>query len=189
MANTRPATEETDMNQPPVTEGPRYRVVEVRFAGDVLEEVRGELEAAAAAVRGQAYEPRRKLTLRSRVVEAYENLGYADVNAEVEQLAGAGAGDVILEARVRSGPRVRVVGIEVEGNEEARSSFIRSRVAFEPGDLYSADAKRRSFRNLYRTGLFSRVDLRLEETSDPSARSLVVAVAELPSQELYLEPG
>lgn len=172
-----------------VKEGPRYRVVEVRYEGDVLEEVRGELKAAAETLRGKSYVPRRKLTLRSLVTEAYENLGYADANVSVENLQGAEAGDVILEARVRSGPRVRVTEIQVEGNEQANESFIRHRLAFEPGDWYSAEAQRRSFRNLYRTGLFSKVDLHLEETPDPEARTLVVTVAELPSQELYLEPG
>jgi outer membrane protein assembly complex protein YaeT len=79
--------------------------------------------------------------------------------------------------------------IQVRGNIKTKPDFIRRRVNFKPGDRYSLTGKRDSFRALYRTGLFSKVNLVLEDQGRPGERSLVVSVVEGPSREFYIEPG
>ncbi|MFU8857254.1 MAG: outer membrane protein assembly factor BamA [Deferrisomatales bacterium] len=190
-----------------VAEGPRHTVRDVAFRGEVLAEAEGALKGAAAELVGQVYVPRRRLTLQSRVLEIYGDLGYPDVRAEVAVTPGPGPGDRLLAAEIASGPRVAVESVEVRGNDKTRSSFLRNRLALAPGDPYSQEKMRTSFRNLYRTGLFRRVDLGLEATGGPDdphgaaedreaahadgveGRTLVLDVEEAPSLELYLEPG
>lgn len=190
-----------------ISEGPRHTVREVAFRGEVLPEAEGALGNAAAELVGQVYVPRRRLTLQSRILEIYGNLGYPDVRAEVVGTPGPGPGDQVLTAEIASGPRVIVASMELRGNEKTRGTFLRNRLAFAPGDLYTQEKMRTSFRNLYRTGLFRRVGLDLEApvgtdgADDPAGddeaaeadrlegRTLVLEVEEAPSIELWLEPG
>lgn len=171
-----------------IEEGTRYVIHEVVFGGDVLPGAKSHLDQLGSELTGRSYFPRRKLRLRSGVLEIYGNLGYPDATAEVEEQIGQG-GQVVLKAQVVSGPLVTISGIAVEGNERTRERFIRRRVAFRPGDPYSLDKKRKSFRELYRTGIFSRVFMTLQDGAETAKRELVVEVEEAPSKELYLEPG
>ncbi|MHB8763649.1 MAG: BamA/OMP85 family outer membrane protein [Deferrisomatales bacterium] len=171
-----------------VNEGLRYRVVGVELPADLLPEVRPALEAAAAEVVGKPYFPRRKLVLRSRAAEAFADLGYPDARVEVAETPGAAPGDVALQVAAESGPQVRVTGVDVLGATKTDPEFIRRRLTLAPGDLYRLEERRRSFRALYRTGLFTVVDLELAPGAEPERR-LVVRVEEAPSRELFLEPG
>ncbi|MEW6488297.1 MAG: outer membrane protein assembly factor BamA [Thermodesulfobacteriota bacterium] len=175
-----------------IQEGPRHVVRDVAFQGEVLAEAEGALGEAAAQFLGQVYVPRVRLTLQSRILEIYANRGYPEVRAEVTVSPGAAPGDQLLAARIASGPRVTVAAVEVQGNRKTRGAFLRNRLAFSPGDPYSQEKLRTSFRNLYRTGLFRQVDLELREIEgpgEPGDRALVLAVEEAPSIELWLEPG
>lgn len=175
-----------------IQEGSRHVVRDVTFRGEVLPEAEGALREAAREFLGQVYVPRSRLTLQSRILEIYANRGYPEVRAEVTVSPGAAPGDQVLAAQITSGPRVTVAAVEVRGNEKTRGAFLRNRLALSPGDVYSQDKLRTSFRNLYRTGLFRQVDLDLREVEgagDPGARALVLEVEEAPSIELWLEPG
>ena len=57
------------------------------------------------------------------------------------------------------------------------------------GEYYNLALQKASFRDLYRTGIFSKVDFELEKTEDPAQRVLVVTVAETRAKEVFFEPG
>ncbi|MCA8981755.1 MAG: outer membrane protein assembly factor BamA [Planctomycetes bacterium] len=136
---------------------------------------------------GQAYFPRVVFQVRAAVVEHYARRGYPDVEAEVLEQPSGTSGQMRLSVDAQPGTVVRVRQVLVEGNEETRSSFIRSRVALKEGDVYDRELERRSFQELYRTGLFRVVRINLVGEGD--SRDLVVTVEELNSLELYFEPG
>jgi outer membrane protein insertion porin family len=96
---------------------------------------------------------------------------------------------VLLEAVIDSGPRILISEIVISGNHKTRDSFIRNRLLMEPGDLYLVSDERQSFRRLYQTGLFSRVNISLQEGPDEEHRVLHVQVEELPTRELSVEAG
>jgi outer membrane protein assembly complex protein YaeT len=96
---------------------------------------------------------------------------------------------MLLEATIASGEQFTISDIQVRGEIKTKPDFIRRRIKFEPGDRYSLKGERESFRALYRTGLFSKVDLLLEDQGRPAERTLVVSVTEGPSREVYIEPG
>ena len=95
----------------------------------------------------------------------------------------------MLESKISSGPRVTITAIEVRGNERTRPDFIRNRMRLKPGDRYNLALQKKSFRDLYRTGIFSKVDFELEKTGNPAKRVLIVIVAETRAKELFFEPG
>lgn len=166
-----------------ISEGIRQLIDGIDYSGDILPEIRQELDKAAAELNGSPYFPRRRLTLRHRIQELYSNLGYARATITVQERHDE-SGLVRLTVTVNKGEQVRVTAISVTGNERTRETFIRSRLTLAEQDIYSQAARRESFRALYRTGLFSRVTITLQDDN-----SLQVEVTEKPAIEVFVEPG
>jgi outer membrane protein insertion porin family len=172
-----------------ISEGAQYLIREVRFEGDVYPETRGPLADARGQMVGKPYNQRQNLELSSNITEIYGNLGYPDVRVDVSQKQLEEPSQVLLEAQIDSGPRIRISEIVISGNRDTRASFIRSRLAVEPGEYYSIADQRQSFRRLYQSRLFSRVNLFLAPGPDEEHRILHVEVEELLSRELSVEAG
>jgi outer membrane protein insertion porin family len=140
---------------------------------------------------GRALTPEALQTVRARLIELYEGAGFPDVRVEDGVLVNvdpASPGSVELAIGLEPGERVRIGRIQVRGNQRTRESRIRAALSLSEGERWSGRALRESFRELSRSGLFARIDLRLEPTTGP-VRDLVVEVEEVPSREFYLEPG
>jgi len=172
-----------------IREGPQYTLKEVVFEGDVLPATEGALSELSAELRKGPYVTRKELILRSRIREIYGNMGYPDTRVEVVQKKDGLTGGVFLNAKISSGEPVRISAIAVSGNLRTRDSFIRSRLRLHPGDTYAASKERKSFDELYGTGLFTRVDLALRDRGVPGERELAVDLEEAPSLEFFFEPG
>ena len=172
-----------------IDEGIRYAIHDILFAGDVTTVAKDSLENLRQELIGKPYFRRRNQFLRSRLEEIYGNLGYPRAAVEIREQQGGEAGMVVLTAEITGGPRVTISEILIRGNEKIREKFIRSRLLLKPGDQFNLDLQKKSFRKLYQTGLFSKVDLRLEERKGTDGWPLVVAVEEAPAKELYVEPG
>jgi len=172
-----------------IAEGMRYTINDIVFSGDIIPDLDSELRGIKKTLLGKPYFARRKLLLWSRLKEAYDNIGFADSDIDVRKMYSKEAGKVILEASITSGKQIRISGVVVSGNDRTRSSFIRNRLQLQAGDIYSNEKKRESFRNLFDTGLFSKIEIGLSPPTENGARNLEVTVNELPSREVYLEPG
>lgn len=172
-----------------VHEGERHIVREVALTGDRPAEAAGELEALVSEFTGRPYSPRLKSRLGLRIEEILADRGYADAAAAVEERSAGEPGAVRLAAAIEAGPLVTVSEVIVRGDRRTAADFIRRRVKLAPGDRTSREKEQESFRELYRTGLFSRVRVALGGEPGAPARPLLVEVEEAPSRELYLEPG
>jgi outer membrane protein insertion porin family len=173
----------------PIHEGTRYVIKEVTFAGDITPGAEKALQGARSELIGKSYFSRRKLILRSRVLDTYGNLGYPDARVEVAERVPGPRGDTTLAVTVSSGPLVTISGVEVRGNERTRTSFIEEHLRLRPGDRYDAAKIQESFGELYKTGLFSRVNLDLVRTDAGDRRILRVTVTESMAKEVSVEPG
>ena len=140
-----------------------------------------------AAYLGQPFFERRGLELGNRVTAAFAAQGYPDAAVAVREEPGATPGDVVLRVSVASGPRVRISRVDVVGNSKTRAGFIRSRIPIRPGDWFNAEKLQESFRELYRTGIFSRVSHTLE--GEGAERVLRVTVEEVPAREVSAAIG
>jgi outer membrane protein insertion porin family len=172
-----------------IHEGIRYTVHRIEFSGDVPPEVQKDLDKLRQDLIGKPYFNRRRLILQSGILEIYGNFGYPDATVEIERRSAGEPGQVVLDAAIKSGLQITIAAVEIRGNQRTRASFIRRRILLKPGEIYNLSLQKQSFRDLYRTGIFSKVDFRLKKTDDPAKRVLVVEVEEAHAKELFFEPG
>lgn len=180
-----------------VRAGPRYVVQGVLVEG-VPEEESAVIGPLLEQSLGRPFTPRLAFEMRNRVLEWYGDRGHAEVRAEVERDLDPIGGRVLLRYQVTPGPRIQIADVRIEGNRKTRRSVIEGRLRLGPGDPFHRARMRASFARLYQTGLFERVSLELEEpeANQPDdlppgveLRDMEVKLEELPSQELFLEPG
>jgi len=172
-----------------IYEGAKYIINEVALSGDLIPELEPELEKIRKDFRGKAYYIRRKLLLRTELEEVYDRIGYAEADIEIATEFQVETGRTILHAAITSGEKARIRDVVITGNIRTREAFIRQRLQLKPGDIYSNNKKTESFRNLFDSGLFSKVEILLLPADEDGGRDLEVQVEELPSREYYLEPG
>jgi outer membrane protein assembly complex protein YaeT len=172
-----------------IQEGIPYTIQGIDTSGDGIEGAREDLDQIRRKLIQQPYFNRQRLLLQTRILEVCGNYGYPDAVVEIDRQAGPEPGQVILKANISSGPRVSIAAVEIRGNERTRPNFIRNRMRLKSGDRYNLALQKDSFRDLYRTGVFSKVDFELKKTEDPAKRVLVVIVEENRAKELFFEPG
>lgn len=172
-----------------ITEGTRYVIKEIRTILAPGAKPADCSPTLCTELIDQPYYRRKKALLRSALVSSYRNRGYAWAAVDVAETDGSHPGDIILTATITPGPQVRIDGIVIKGNTKTREAFIRSRIQLRPESLYSEEKERDSFQELYRTGLFSTIDMDLEPAAEHDRATLVVTVTEASLTELYIEPG
>ncbi len=169
-----------------VHEGPCFRVAAIRFDGNQsLRQT--DLETLTAGMVGKPFFPRQAFDLGQRVSAAYADRGYAGNRVVVERALDRNTGAVNLQVVIDEGPLVEIGEVRIVGELRTREDFILQRLALLPGARYDRRLEQKSFRQLYRTGLFRRVDLSL--TGDGAVRDLQVELEEGMHKELTLEPG
>jgi outer membrane protein insertion porin family len=172
-----------------IEEGIRYALHDIRLRGDLIPAAEDILKKSRQELIGQPYFNRRRLILSSRLIESYGNLGYPNAQIDVREDQGAEPGMVVLDAVITKGPQVTISEIIIRGNEKTKPEFIHNRLLLKPGDRFDLKLQQKGFRELYKTGLFSKVDLHLEKQENTDKWPFVVEVTEAPGKELYFEPG
>ncbi|MDF1613877.1 BamA/OMP85 family outer membrane protein [Desulfurivibrio dismutans] len=197
-----------------IDEGERWLIAGIELDRSPPDPATAEIDRALAAAKDELldrpYFTRRKLVLRSHLLEAFHATGYPEARVQIHDQTGDVPGEIFLLAETASGPRVIIEEVEISGNRRTRDSFINRRLLLSPGELYNERHRRESFQELYRSGLFNRIDFELlpmdEEESapvliptDPAAppdpatttvrRRLLVEVDEADSRELFLAGG
>jgi len=172
-----------------IEEGAKYIIHEVVLSGDLIPELASELERIKKDFIGKFYYVRRRLMLRSNLEEAYDAIGYADAKFEIEEVQLDEPGRISLQSKITSGQKVRIAEVVISGNASTREHFIRNRMELKPGDIYTNAKRRESFRQLFDSGLFAKITMELTPPEQGSSRNLEVTVEELPTREVYVEPG
>ncbi len=169
-----------------IREGVQYKIRRVEFEG--VEQVPlADLEAAVEPLRGLPFFPRRAYDVRTAAISVYGNAGFPDAAIEVEERRNEQTGAVRLTLRVVEGPQVSIGGLRISGNERTTERFVRERMKLRKGDLYSQKKEHASFRSMFETGLFARIDFQLE--GEGEERMLGVQVEEAKAKEFMIEPG
>jgi outer membrane protein assembly complex protein YaeT len=172
-----------------IEEGVKYFIHEVVLRGDIIDELAADLEKIKNEFESRPYFVRRKLLLRASLEEAYDSIGYADAEFEINVVKMDEPGKVKLTADIKSGEIVRIGEIVISGNTKTRDSFIRHRVQFKAGDIYTNAKRRESFRKLFDSGLFTRIFIELTPSNLEGSRDIDVRVEEFHTREYYVEPG
>ncbi|ADH86807.1 BamA/OMP85 family outer membrane protein [Desulfurivibrio alkaliphilus] len=184
-----------------IDEGERWLIVAIELdqppPAPAADAIARALATAEAELLSKPYFTRRKLVLRSHLLEAFHETGYPEAQVLIRDLTGDMPGEITLRAEITSGPLVIIEEIEVSGHRRTSTRFINRRLHLTPGEVYNERQRRDSFQELYRSGLFSRIDFQLlpleevdeTEEEEESTRRLLVEVEEADSRELFLAGG
>jgi len=141
-----------------LTEGPVYRLGDVKFSGDLIVPER-ELRELVAMNPGDTFSREKVIESVKRITDRLSNDGYSFANVNPVP-------DVDREKRVASftffvdpGRRVYVRRVNIVGNNRSQDAVIRRELRQLEGAWYSLDKIARSKERLQRTGYFSEVNI------------------------------
>lgn len=161
----------------PIREGPRQRVVSLSFENVQALDV-GELKKNLPLKEREGFHPVLLESTLDAIRAEYGARGYiqAQVSARQDWNPDHTLVDVIVQ--VLEGPRQVADRIIVRGNERTEGEVIRRSLDLHQGDPISDIKLLEVERNLYRLGIFSRVDVELISALDTTERDVLVRVEE-----------
>jgi outer membrane protein insertion porin family len=141
-----------------ISEGPVYRVGEVKFSGDLIVS-EAELRQIVNVKQGDVFSREKVVDATKRVTDRLGNDGYSFANVNPVP-------DLNRETRVAGftffvdpGRRVYVRRISVQGNQKTQDEVIRRELRQLESSWYSLEKIARSKERLQRTGYFSDVNV------------------------------
>lgn len=172
----------------PITEGERFKVGKLDFAGDDTmekDEVREEL-----ALSKDEWFNRSHLTSDvERVTRRYSDRGFAFAQVEPQTRTNEADKSVDVTFDVVRGPLEFVRHVNVSGNTRTVDRVIRREVQLVEGQLYSARSIRNTKSRLDSLGFFEEVTLEEKRTDQPDQLDLDVGVVEKPTGSLSFGAG
>lgn len=175
-----------------IEEGPRYLVGPITIEGDLVfltTAPESELSKLLDKYRGEPYTPTQLQNMRRAVVYYYKQRGYFKIDiAAAADPAQAIDGQVPVTLIVDSGALYRFDGIETKGLERLRESFMQRRFGKLTGEIYDPEKVNKIFRDLMRTGLFTRLQVYQNAVEGNEVR-LSLVVQEAKAKELGFSVG
>lgn len=144
----------------PIREGPRQRVVRLEFQG-VESLDAGGLRRTLPLKEGGGFHPVLLENTLDQIRAQYAAQGYAQAQVSARQDWNPDHTLVDVMIEVLEGPRQVVDRIIVRGIERTKSEVVRRTLDLDPGEPISGVKLLETERNLYRLGIFSRVDVEL----------------------------
>jgi outer membrane protein insertion porin family len=162
----------------PIKEGRRQRVVNLRFEGvDSLD--LAKLRPSLALQEGGPFHPTLLDATLDTLRAAYASAGYPQAQASAREDWNPDHTLVDVTLDVLEGARRLADRVIVRGNRDTRDDVIRRTLDLDHGDPISDTRLLEVERNLYRLGIFSRVEVRLVPAGlDASERDVLVRVEE-----------
>nr|MDE5833578.1 outer membrane protein assembly factor BamA [Desulfovibrio sp.] len=165
-----------------VHEGPRYKVRDVKFGGDLIDDEAALLEVVEMDnwKDNNDYfsitvmqEDTKKLT------DYYTDYGYAFAEVDTKVMkADDGSNEVDVGYLINKKQKVFIRRLSVEGNTKTRDNVILREMRLGDGDMYEGAKLRRSAERLNRLRYFSAVDMDLVPTENEDEVDLKVKVKE-----------
>ena len=172
-----------------VTEGPQYRVSDVKLAGQMLVP-EAELRKLITLEPGEVFERDRLTESTKKIGDRLGNDGYAFANVNAVPELDKEKSTVAFTLFVDPGRRVYVNRINVAGNTRTRDEVVRREIRQMEGAYYDAEKINRSRDRLNRLGYFNEVNI--ETPSVPGTTDQVdvnVSVAEKSTGNIMLGAG
>jgi outer membrane protein insertion porin family len=148
-----------------VTEGERYDIGKIDFAGDLVVP-KEELAALMKSGTGRHFSRTELGQDIQAITDVYYDRGYAYANINPVTAVNADAKTVDLTFDVQKGPQVTIERIDIIGNTKTRDKVIRREMRVYEGELYSGTGVRRSKERVTALGFFETVEV----TQRPGSR-------------------
>jgi outer membrane protein insertion porin family len=161
----------------PVTEGPQTIVTEVAIEGN---EKFGKAKLPQIQIaRGKPLNPQQYHEDVVALQSFYADRGYTEVQVSPRIELSDDKTEAKVTYVMAEGPRVTVDQVIVRGNTYTKDSVILRRSNLDPGDPFSYTSVLEAQRELYRLGIFQRVEVQPEQVgTSVSDRDVVVSVEE-----------
>ncbi|HEX7972290.1 MAG TPA: outer membrane protein assembly factor BamA [Thiobacillus sp.] len=172
-----------------VTEGPQYRVSDVKLAGQMLVP-EAELQKLITLKPGEVFARDRLTETTKAIGDRLGNDGYAFANVNAVPELDKDKRTVAFTLFVDPGRRVYVNRVNVAGNTKTRDEVVRREIRQMEGAYYDAEKINRSRDRLNRLGYFNEVNI--ETPSVPGTTDQVdvnVSVSEKSTGSVMLGAG
>lgn len=171
-----------------IQEGPLHVIRAVEVAPAIRAALGTDLPALPT---GRPYAQQEVRALREAVREALRRRGHPDPRVE---LVATPAADTApgwrIEVAGEPGPAATVASVAVAGNEKTLDGIVLGKLDLQAGDRYDGSKVDAALQQLYRTGLFRKVDIVEQPAADdPSRLGLTVQVEEADSRSLEFLAG
>jgi outer membrane protein insertion porin family len=141
-----------------VTEGPQYRISDVKLAGQMLVP-EAELQKFITVKPGDVFERDKLTEITKKISDRLGNDGYAFANVNAVPELDKEKATVAFTLFVDPGRRVYVNRINVAGNTKTRDEVVRREIRQMEGAYYDAERINRSRDRLNRLGYFNEVNI------------------------------
>ncbi len=172
-----------------VTEGPQYKVSDVKLAGQMLVP-EAELQKLITIKPGEVFVRDRLTETTKKIGDRLGNDGYAFANVNAVPELDKEKSTVAFTLFVDPGRRVYVNRINVAGNAKTRDEVVRREIRQMEGAYYDAEKINRSRERLDRLGYFSEVNIETPGVAGTTDQVDVnVSVAERSTGNIMLGAG
>ncbi|MGV8992013.1 MAG: outer membrane protein assembly factor BamA [Thiobacillus sp.] len=172
-----------------VTEGPQYKVSDVKLAGQMLVP-EAELKKLITFKSGDVFARDRLTETTKKIGDRLGNDGYAFANVNAVPELDREKGTVAFTLFVDPGRRVYVSRVNVAGNTKTRDEVVRREVRQMEGAYYDAEKINLSRDRLNRLGFFNEVNIETPGVSGTTDQVDVnVNVTEKPTGNILLGAG
>ena len=172
-----------------VTEGPQYKVSDVKLAGQMLVP-EAELKKLITFKPGEVFARDRLTETTKKIGDRLGNDGYAFANVNAVPELDREKSTVAFTLFVDPGRRVYVNRVNVAGNTKTRDEVVRREVRQMEGAYYDAEKINRSRDRLNRLGFFNEVNIETPGVSGTTDQVDVnVSVAEKSTGNVLLGAG
>lgn len=172
-----------------VTEGPQYKVSDVKLAGQMLVP-EAELQKLITVKPGEVFVRDRLTETTKKISDRLGNDGYAFANVNAVPELDKEKGTVAFTLFIDPGRRVYVNRVNVAGNTKTQDEVVRREIRQMEGAYYDAEKINRSRERLNRLGYFNEVNIETPSVAGTTDQVDVnVSVAEKSTGNIMLGAG
>ncbi len=172
-----------------IEEGPKFKIGEITFQGDLLKTPEEFLEVMQADEQ-EYFSQQTIMKDLSELQAIYGDQGFAYANIVPRPIMNDETAIMDLVFQITKGEIVSIGEIKITGNTKTRDKVIRREVKLIEGELYNETKKRQSVANLNRLGFFKAVDVQpLTDSGESDVMDLNIQVEETSTGTLNLGVG
>jgi outer membrane protein insertion porin family len=172
----------------PVEEGERYRIGDIKFTGQLLDE-EPRLRKIARTKKGEWFSREQVARDLFAIGDVYKDLGYAYANVTPLTDTNAQTRIVDLTFEVQPGALASFERIEVVGNDKTRDKVIRRELRIYEGERFSGTGLRESKQRVNALGFFETVEISTKRGSADDKILATVEVKERPTGTFQIGAG
>jgi outer membrane protein assembly complex protein YaeT len=156
-----------------IIEGPQYRVANLNVIGVKKLDLSRTL-ASLSSQKGQPYSEFSIAIDRETIIRRYGDEGFADATFEWDSEPGVEPNTVNLTFTIHEGDRQFLRQVVISGLDTTRPGLVNKQLRMNPGDPLSQTAMADTQRRLYDLGIFSQVNMAIQNPEGLESRRYVL---------------